>query len=98
MARSSARRRHSRTSAIGRFGPTHADNAEANQTGRVFFRNGAGGAATQDGPGGENEGFYFDNITYGVYNNANGTGNGLNNVITGNSGDNTLSGLRRFTQ
>ncbi len=74
-------------------GTTHADNAEANQTNRVFFRNSAGGAAPQDGPGGQNQGFYFDDITYGVYNNASATGNELNNVITGNSGDNTLSGL-----
>ena len=74
------------------LGGTHAANAEANQTARVFFRNSAGGA-TQDGAGGVNEGFYFDDITYGVYNNADGTGNALANVITGNSGDNLLKGL-----
>jgi len=75
-------------------GPTHAANAEANQTSRVFFRNGNGGVAPQDGPGGDNEGFYFDNLTYGVYNdNVDGTGNGIANVITGNAGSNTLSGL-----
>ncbi|MGA8157230.1 MAG: calcium-binding protein, partial [Rhodoplanes sp.] len=73
------------------MGNTHEVNAEANQTNRLFFRNSASGAP-QDGPGGQNEGFYFDDITYGVYNNANGTGNDLDNVITGNSGDNTLDG------
>jgi len=72
-------------------GPTHADNAEANQTSRVFFRNSASGA-TNDGPGGQNEGFYFDNLNYGVHNNLDGTGNDLANIITGNSGDNTLTG------
>ncbi len=74
------------------LGGEHANNAEANQTDRVFFRNSAGGAAPQDGPGGQNQGFYFDDITYGVYNNASATGNELNNVLTGNSGDNLLTG------
>jgi len=72
-------------------GGTHAANAEANQTNQVFFRNSSGGAPN-DGPGGENEGFYFDNISYGVYNSIGGTGNDLDNIITGNSGDNVLTG------
>ncbi|SSW89296.1 T1SS-143 domain-containing protein, partial [Rhodopseudomonas pentothenatexigens] len=70
----------------------HDADAEANQTSRVFFRPTAGGAAT-DGPGGVNEGFYFDDVTTAVYNNANATGNELANVITGNSGDNVIAGL-----
>ena len=73
------------------MGNAHEVNAEANQTNRLFFRNSASGAP-QDGPGGQNEGFYFDDITYGVYNNASGTGNDLDNVITGNLGDNFLTG------
>jgi hypothetical protein len=75
------------------LGGTHPDNAEANQTSRLFFRNSAGGGAPQDGPGGDNEGFYFDNITNTAYNNLSGTGNELANTITGNSGDNHLSGM-----
>ena len=73
-------------------GATHAENAEANQTDRIFFRANAGGA-TADGPGGANQGFYFDNLTTSVYNNTDGTGNDDANVIDGNSGDNVLSGL-----
>jgi Ca2+-binding RTX toxin-like protein len=72
-------------------GSTHADNAEANQTSRVFFRPGANGSPN-DGPGGQNQGFYFDDLTTSVYNNTAGTGNELANVITGNSGDNLLTG------
>jgi Ca2+-binding RTX toxin-like protein len=74
------------------LGGTHAANAEANQTNRIFFRPSAGGAAT-DGPGGVNKGFYFDDITNTVTTNSNGTGNELDNVINGNSGRNSLSGL-----
>src|SRR5262249_33491904 len=47
----------------------------------------------QDGPGGQNQGFYFDNLTTAVYNNTDGTGNDLANVIVGNAGDNVLAGL-----
>jgi Ca2+-binding RTX toxin-like protein len=74
---------------------THIANAAANLTDRVFFRPSANGA-TNDGPGGVDAGFYFDNITNSVYNgnnNTNGTGNADANVITGNDGDNTLTGL-----
>ncbi|MCB1487080.1 MAG: hypothetical protein KDJ88_06435, partial [Bauldia sp.] len=76
------------------LGGTHLDNAEANQVASLFFRaNGAGAPA--DGPGGENQGFLFDDIQYSVFDQAgpSGTGNSLDNVITGNSGDNILSGL-----
>jgi Ca2+-binding RTX toxin-like protein len=69
----------------------HAVNAEANQTNRVFFR-AANNGQPQDGPLLQNQGFYFDNINYGV-GAVNGTGNAGNNVITGNSGNNTLTGL-----
>ena len=72
-------------------GSTHADNAEANQTSRVFFRPGANGSPN-DGPGGQNQGFYFDDLTTSIYNNTAGTGNDGANVITGNSGDNVLTG------
>ncbi len=70
----------------------HAANAEANQTSRIIFRTKDAGQP-HDGPSGENQGFYFDNVTSTVANNASGTGNELNNVITGNSGDNELAGL-----
>jgi hypothetical protein len=69
----------------------HDANAAANLTDRIFFRPSPNGAP-QDGPGGQNQGFYFDNITNSVYNNSNGTGNSLNNVITGNDGNNILTG------
>lgn len=80
------------------LGGTHADNAEAKQVSNLMFRGSAGGGltpATQDGPGGENQGFYVDNIVYSVFDQdgPDGTGNDAANVITGNSGNNTLSGL-----
>src|SRR5205085_543465 len=72
------------------LGGSHNANAAANFTDRVFFRGGANGSP-QDGPGGLlDAGFYFDNLTTSVDNNTSGTGNGLANVITGNSGDNLL--------
>jgi hypothetical protein len=74
------------------LGGLHEDNAEANQTSRIFFRPSAGGAPV-DGPGGENEGFLFDDLQMSVHNSANGTGNDLANTLTGNSGNNTLLGL-----
>jgi len=74
------------------LGGTHEDNAEANQTSRIFFRPSAGGAP-QDGLGGENEGFLFDDLQMSVHNSADGTGNDLANTLTGNSGNNTLLGL-----
>ncbi len=46
-----------------------------------------------DGPGGENEGFLFDDLQMSVHNSADATGNDLDNTLTGNSGDNTLLGL-----
>jgi hypothetical protein len=75
------------------LGGTHEANAEANQTSRFLFRAGAGGQ-DQDGPGGQNQGFYFDNVSYVVYNEGQSlTGNALNNVLTGNSGNNVIAGL-----
>jgi Hemolysin-type calcium-binding repeat (2 copies). len=75
-------------------GKDHATAAELNQTSRLFFRPSAGGAPT-DGPGGQNQGFLFDDISYSVFNSAgiDGTGNDLDNVITGNNLANVLSGL-----
>src|SRR5262245_28993781 len=74
-------------------GATHADNAEANQTNRIIFRESNNGQP-EDGSGtGDNRGFYFDNLTSKIYNHVDGTGNDDANVITGNSGNNTLSGL-----
>lgn len=73
-------------------GNTHDVNAEMFQTGRLFFRGSASGAPN-DGNGGENQGFYFDDITNVGFNNADGTGNSLDNVMIGNRGTNTLSGL-----
>ncbi|MDO8972770.1 hypothetical protein [Reyranella sp.] len=74
------------------LGGSHEANAEANQTARVIFRGSNAGQPT-DGPGGQNQGFYFDDLSSTVAHNASGTGNDLANVITGNSGDNVLSGL-----
>ncbi len=74
-------------------GDDHDVAAELNQTSRVFFRNSAGGAPN-DGPGGENQGFLFDDLTYSVFDSdgPDGTGNGLDNMITGTHGANTLKG------
>ena len=72
----------------------HIAQAQQNLTDRIFFRPSPNGAP-QDGPGGQNQGFYFSDLSTSVYNgndNINGTGNGLDNVITGNSGDNILTG------
>ena len=69
----------------------HGVSAEANQTNRLFFRAGNNGQP-EDGAGGQNAGFLFDNIAYGV-GAADGTGNADANVITGNSGNNTLTGM-----
>lgn len=71
------------------LGGTHDANAEVNQTNRIFFRSSANGA-TQDGPGGDNQGFLFDNITNVITQAANVTGNALDNSITGNSADNVI--------
>jgi Ca2+-binding RTX toxin-like protein len=76
------------------IGGAHDANAAANFTDRVFFRGGANGAPQDTvGQHNVNEGFYFDNLTTSVYNNTSGAGNGLANIITGNSGDNLLTGL-----
>ena len=70
----------------------HDSQAELNQTNRIFFRAGANGSP-QDGAGiGQNQGFYFDDITNTVTRHIDGTGNALNNTIIGNSGDNVLTG------
>ena len=75
------------------LGGTHAANAQANLTDRVFFRPGANGSP-QDGPGGAADaGFNIDNVTNAVYNDTNGTGTNSDNIINGNSGNNILSGL-----
>ena len=65
------------------------------EAGGLIFRNSASGAP-QDGPGGQNQGFIFDDIRYASFDKdgPDGTGNTLDNVITGNSGDNVLSGLQ----
>lgn len=75
-------------------GEDHATYAEAHQTSRLFFRANAGSGekAPNDGPGGLNQGFYFDDIVNSGFNNADGTGNAKANVIIGNSGSNTLAG------
>lgn len=70
-------------------GGTHEANAQANQTNRIFFRASASGAPN-DGPGGDNQGFYFDDIVNEVI--ITGHGNDLDNHITGNSMSNDLYG------
>lgn len=77
------------------LGQDHAASQAANTASRLFFRSGANGAPT-DGPGGQNQGFYFDNIRYSSFNSridSEATGNGLDNVIEGNSQNNVLRGL-----
>ncbi|MEF8761583.1 MAG: cadherin domain-containing protein [Candidatus Accumulibacter sp. UW25] len=83
------------------LGGTHGANAEANQTSRLFFRASAGGGAN-DGPGGQNQGFLFDNIQNAVFMSDQSLtgnefaqsliGNAGNNILTGNGGNDTLSG------
>ena len=72
----------------------HSAAQETHQASTIFFRGGSGGADT-DGPGGKNQGFLFDDITYSSFNaaDANATGNELDNVIVGNSADNIITGL-----
>jgi VCBS repeat-containing protein len=72
--------------------PDHATAAEDYQTDRVFFRPSANGSPQDGALGTVNKGFYFDNLTASVYDNIDGTGNDLANIITGNAGDNTLAG------
>ncbi|MEF8698635.1 MAG: cadherin domain-containing protein [Candidatus Accumulibacter sp. UW20] len=83
------------------LGGTHAANAEANQTSRLLFRASAGGGAN-DGPGGQNQGFLFDNIQNAVFMSDQSLtgnefaqsliGNAGNNILTGHGGNDTLSG------
>ncbi|MEO1198391.1 MAG: NosD domain-containing protein [Pseudomonadota bacterium] len=82
------------------LGEDHAAAQEANQASTLFFRASAGGGAPQDGSGGQNQGFIFDDITYSTFDKdgPDGTGNELNNIINGNSGDNILSGLGGIDQ
>jgi len=82
------------------IGGTHAANAEANQTSRLFFR--GSGAVVQDGPGGQNQGFFFDNISNIVSQSGQSlvgnefaqtlVGNSVNNSFTGNGSDDTIQG------
>ncbi|MEO1190176.1 MAG: hypothetical protein AAFY02_00325 [Pseudomonadota bacterium] len=67
--------------------PDHAATAEANITSRLFFRPSAGGAPN-DGPGGENEGFYFDNVSVTGFQ----SGIAHADVLEGGAGDDDLSG------
>ncbi len=70
----------------------HVANAEANLTDRIMFRVSNDGQPTDGSGTGQNLGFNFDNLTSAVYNNADATGNDLDNVITGNTGNNVLTG------
>ncbi len=71
-------------------GGTHVANALVNLTDRVFFRPSGNGSPQTPGA---DQGFLIDNLTTAVYNNANGTGNDLANVITANDGNDILTGL-----
>ena len=64
----------------------HAANAELNQAVGLFFRP-SGSGATEDGPGGQNQGFYFDNVEITATNSATD-----NDVLSGGAGDDTLFG------
>ena len=72
------------------LGGDHVTNAQANLTDRVFFRPSGNGAPQGAGV---YQGFLIDNLTTAVYNNVNGTGNDLANVITANDGNDILTGL-----
>src|SRR3546814_5710224 len=70
-------------------GQDHAAAAEANQVSRVIFRTSesTGNTFPTDGSGGNRQDFYVDDIGYQVFDELDGTGNALDNVLTGNSGD-----------
>ncbi|MDB5432933.1 MAG: type secretion C-terminal target domain, partial [Caulobacter sp.] len=70
-------------------GLDHDVAAESYQTDAIFFR-GADNGQPQDGPNGQNQGFYFDNLSGSELT---GTGNALDNVITGNASNNVLDGM-----
>ncbi|GAB5471039.1 MAG: hypothetical protein Kilf2KO_40690 [Rhodospirillales bacterium] len=65
----------------------HAANAEANITSRLFFRP-SGGGAPEDGPEGDNQGFYFDNVAIAAYD----SGAAHADSLDGGDGDDTLMG------
>ncbi|WP_193367595.1 NosD domain-containing protein [Pelagibius marinus] len=62
----------------------HAANAEATLAAGLFFRPGSGGVEG-DGPGGINQGFYFDNVEITAFNSA-------DDSLVGGEGDDTLNG------
>lgn len=68
------------------------ETTDHDQASRLFFRP-SGSGAPADGTGGENRGFYFDDLRVTTFNDASLTGNALDNVLTGNIGDNALYGL-----
>ena len=76
--------------------PDHAANAEADLTSRLFFRPSASGAP-QDGEGGENQGFYFDNLKITGYDSGAAHADSLEggegaDSLLGQVGDDTLDG------
>lgn len=83
------------------LGQDHGDAAEANQVNRLLFRvgepGGLAGDFAQDGPGGNRQGFYIDDVGYEITKPGDapeeGTGNALANRIVGNEADNLLKGL-----
>ncbi len=67
--------------------PDHAANAEANITSRLFFRP-SGTGTPQDGPGGDNQGFDFDNLKITSYD----SGSVHADSLIGGEGDDSLLG------
>jgi len=65
----------------------HAANAEADLASRLFFRNSASGAPN-DGPGGDNQGFHFDNLAITGYD----SGAAHADSLDGGEGDDSLLG------
>ena len=77
----------------------HDANAEANQAVGLFFRPSGSGAAA-DGDGGDNQGFYFDNLEITATNSATDdddlSGGAGDDTVVGGAGDDTIDGGADF--
>ncbi|WP_420349549.1 right-handed parallel beta-helix repeat-containing protein [Pelagibius sp.] len=77
----------------------HDANAEANQAVGLFFRPSGSGAAA-DGEGGDNQGFYFDNLEITATNSATDhddlSGGAGDDTLVGGAGDDTIDGGEDF--
>ncbi len=78
-------------------GNSHLVNAEGEITSRIFFRPSAGNGGVTDGPNGDNQGFYFDNLQIASYNSGSLHGDSLSggsgaDSLLGEIGDDVLDG------